>query len=112
VGKGSAWLLGTLVGHNGTAYRDERSQQAVSALLEQVGVTPAHEGALLLRKRAIEGKEAWIFTNPTADEVAEQVDVSGWSDVRDLLGDRVEHTGDRVDLRVKALDVRVLVLQK
>ena len=64
------------------------------------------------RKRAIEGKEAWILTNPTADEVTERLDVSGWSTLQDLLGNPVERTGDYVDLTVNALDVRVLVLQK
>jgi beta-galactosidase len=112
VGKGRAWLLGTLVGHTGTAYRDERSRQAVRALLEQVGVAPAHEGALLLRKRAIEGKEAWIFTNPTGETVTEQIDVAGWSAVQALLGEAVERTGDQVAVTVRSLDVRVLVLKK
>ncbi len=112
VGKGRAWLLGTYAGHNGTAYADEDTRALVSALLARCGISTSHEGKLHLRKRAIEGKEAWLLTNPTADEVTERLDVSGWSTVQDLLGDPVERTGDHVGLTVKALDVRVLVLQK
>jgi hypothetical protein len=112
VGKGRAWLLGTYAGHNGTAYADEDTRALICALLARCGISTSHEGKLQLRKRAIEGKEAWILTNPTADEVTERLDVSGWSTVQDLLGDPVERTGDHVDLTVKALDVRVLVLQK
>jgi len=111
-GSGRAWLLGTLAGHNGTAYADEDRRALIRALLEQVGVRREHQGVLLLRRRAIASKEAWMFTNPTADDVTEQVDVSGWTLVRDLLGDPVERAGDRFDLTVKALDVRVLVLEK
>jgi beta-galactosidase len=112
VGKGSAWLLGTLVGHNGTAYADEDTRALVCALLEQAGVSREHQGALLLRRRVIESKEAWIFTNATADEVTEQVNVAGWPSVRDLLGEPVKRTGNQVALTVKSLDVRVLVLER
>jgi hypothetical protein len=67
VGEGRAWLLGTYVGHNGTAYRDQETRAFVRALLAQCGVTPEHQGRLLLRRRGVPGKEAWLFTNPTAD---------------------------------------------
>ena len=112
VGKGRAWLLGTFVGHNGTAYQDEESQALVRALLAQCGVAPAHEGRLLLRKRVGDAKEAWLFTNPSASEVAERISVAGWSQVADLLGERVAREGDSINLTVKGLDVRALVLKR
>jgi len=112
VGKGRAWLLGTFVGHNGTAYRDKESRILIRALLAQCGVAPEHNGNLLLRKRIIKGKEAWIFTNPTEKDVTEKIDVRGWSEVEDLLGNELEQEDGYVDLTVKSLDVRVLVLKK
>ncbi len=111
-GRGQAWLLGTLLGHTGTAYRDGETRAFVRALLEQCGVAPAHHGKLLLRKRAIEGKEAWLFTNPTGEELTESVSVGGWAEVDDLLGEPLAREGDRVVLTVPGLDVRTLILRR
>ena len=112
VGQGRAWLLGTYVGHNGTAYRDEESRAFVRALLAECRVRPAHQGQLLLRKRVVAGKEAWLFTNASAHDVTERVDVSGWVHVEDLLGEPLERDGDVLELAVKSLDVRGLVLRE
>jgi beta-galactosidase len=112
VGNGSAWLLGTYVGHNGTAYRDDQTRAFVRALLEQCGVRNAHEGELLLRKRVLAGKEAWLFTNPTERRITEGVDVSGWMTARDLLGESLLWEEDWIDLSVDSLDVRVLILER
>jgi hypothetical protein len=109
VGGGRAWLLGTYIGHNGTAYREEESRAFVIALLGACGVAPAHTGQLLLRKRVSAEEEAWLFTNPTADAVTESIDVSGWDEVADLFGAHLERDGDTVGLRVPSLDVRVLI---
>jgi hypothetical protein len=109
-GEGRAWLLGTYVGHNGTAYCDDQTRAFVRALLAQCDVTPEHEGRLLLRKRIIPGKEAWLFTNPTADKVSERVDVANWPTVEDLLGEPLQREGSEVMLNVPSLDVRVLVV--
>jgi len=112
VGQGRAWLLGTYAGHNGTAYRDEEPRAFARALFAECGVRPAHQGQLLLRKRAMAGQEAWLFTNPTAHDVTERVDVSGWAHVEDLLGEPLERDGDEIVLTVESLDIRGLVLQK
>ncbi len=110
VGQGRAWLLGTYVGHNGTAYRDEETHACVRALLAQCGVTPERAGELLLRRRVGEDKEAWFLTNPTDHEVTERINVSGWAHVEDLLGEPMEREGEAVTLTVRSLDVRVLML--
>ena len=109
-GKGQAWLLGTYVGHNGTAYRDPAVHAAVRALLAACGVMPEHEGELILRKRVIPGKEAWIFTNPTGEPVTEPVSVTGWPRVADLLGAALDRKRETIALTVAPLDVRVLVV--
>jgi beta-galactosidase len=112
VGKGQAWLLGTYVGHSGTAYRDPAIHAAVKALLAACGVVPEHEGRLILRKRVASGKEAWLFTNPTGKPVTETVSIAPWREVRDLLGGPLNRSDDRVELTVDGLDVRVLMLQQ
>jgi hypothetical protein len=109
-GRGKAWLLGTFVGHNGTAYRDARSRAAIAALLAECGVTSQRAGELLWRKRRIAGKEAWIFSNPTAREARAEVDVAGWSHVEDLLGEPLQRVGEQIQLTMSSLDVRALIL--
>jgi len=112
VGRGRAYLLGTFVGHNGAAYRDQDTLAAVRALLERCDVHPEHEGRLLLRRRAIPGKEAWIFTNTSDSEIEERVSVAGWGSVEGLLDEPLPREGDEVLLSVPPLDIRVLVVRK
>lgn len=111
-GRGWAWLLGTYVGHGATAYRDPAGRAALLALLAACGVTPAHHGRLLLRKRVTAPREAWLFTNPAAEPVMENVSVRGWSRVCDLLDAPLERTADKVPVRVEPLDVRVLIVER
>ena len=112
VGQGTAILLGTYAGHNGVAYRDPETRSCLTALLKNCGISCAHDGKLLKRVRAIPGKEAWIFTNLSEMPVTEPVDVSRWPSVMDLLGEQIARNGDFINLTVKSLDVRVLVLSK
>lgn len=111
-GQGTAILLGTYVGHNGVAYRDTETRACIAALLRNCGITATHVGQLLLRKRAIPGKEAWLLTNPTELPVKETIAAGGWPHVEDLLGEPLARRGDGVTLTVDSLDVRVLVLKK
>lgn len=112
VGKGTAILLGTFVGHNGQAYRDPATRAAVAALLQHGGVARPHAGSLLLRRRAIPGKEAWLFTNTTERPVTECISVAGWRTVEDLMDEPISRNGDCITLTVNSLDVRGLVVTK
>lgn len=112
VGKGNAWLLGTFAGHNGTAYRDPESRALLLALLKECGVAGALQGRLLLRKRVSAGKEAWLYTNPTGEDIMESVDVRGWGSVEDLTGEELEVKDGFAHLKVAGLDVRALVLRR
>ncbi len=110
VGRGKAWLLGTIVGHNGTAYRDDETKKYVRSLLAQCGVFPEHKGKLLLRKRATKDKEAWIFTNPTEEEVTERITVGKCARVEELNGESIKHDDGCFDLKIKSLDVKIIVI--
>lgn len=112
VGKGKAWLLGTFAGHNGTAYCDKETRALVRALFEQCGIAPGHKGKLLLRKRITEKKEAWIFTNPTEDDLVEQINIEGYKAVEDLLDNKIECEENCIKLKINSLDVRVLILTR
>lgn len=112
VRKGTAVLLGTYIGHNGVAYPDSATRATVSALLKIGNVASAHAGRLMLRKRTIPGKEAWLFTNPAEQPITECISVAGWRTVADLMNEPLPRAGDFINLNVNSLDIRVLVLEK
>jgi beta-galactosidase len=112
VGSGRAWLLGTYVGHSGTAYRGAETQAFVRALLGACEVAPSHAGRLLLRRRTAGTKEAWLLTNPTPERLAEQIDVRGWTRVEDLFGEPLRRDDDDLTLAVDSLGVRCLILTR
>jgi hypothetical protein len=118
-GEGSSMLIGSIVGHQGNAYRDPKAAALLEALLRWGGVTregPAKTDAgkarLLRRRRITADREAWFFTNPHEKPLTESVDVTGFARVTDLLGAAVEKKRDTVALSVAPLDVRVLVLER
>lgn len=111
-GKGRAWLLGTFAGHNGTAYRDDETRACLRALLAAGDVRPEHDGKLLLRKRITNGKQAWLFTNPTKEDIVENIVVKGWRNVEDLFGESLKRDGDCMELSVGSLDVKVLMVSR
>jgi len=110
VGQGQAWLLGTYIGHNGSAYRSPEVHAGVKAILGACGVEPQHDGQFVLRKRVLPDKEAWIITNPTPEARTEAFPVAGWENVQDPLGDAVSREGDTVVLTVEGLDTRVVIM--
>jgi beta-galactosidase len=110
VGKGRAWLLGTFLGHNGTAHCDRATRRFVTTLLDRCGIEPSRAGRLLVRRRIAAGRQAWILTNPTARPVTQTLGVSGFAHVEDLLGGDIARRRDRVTLTLDGLDVRVLIL--
>lgn len=111
-GDGRAWLIGTFVGHSGTAYRSDSSREFVNALLSHCGIDCGNSGRLLVRRRAAGDREAWIITNPTAATVTEVFDIGGWDTVEDVLGGELMRDGSRMKIEVQSLDVRVVVLSK
>ena len=51
VGKGKIWLLGTFIGHNGTAYDTQGTLDLVDKFMQLSGVVPQKIGDLLVQKR-------------------------------------------------------------
>jgi hypothetical protein len=80
--------------------------------LATCGVERGHDGSLILRKRVLPNKEAWILTNPTVSVITEHLPVAGWLRVEDLLGGAVTRNGDVVELTVNPLDVRVILVSR
>lgn len=113
VGKGNAWLLGTFVGHAGTAYRCDETHTAVAEMLKACGVRGHRIGPLLVRKRVAGDREAWLLTNPTGEEVVEHVKLDDYELVADLLGAAVAGTDDdSVTITVPPVNVECLIVRK
>lgn len=112
VGRGQAWLLGTYVGHSGTAHRDPAIHACIRTLLAACGVTAAQENRLVVRKRMTPGKEAWILMNPTDCSIDATLSLQGWNNAVDLLGDGLNRNRDRLVVTVQPLDVRCIIVSR
>jgi beta-galactosidase len=110
-GNGKAWLFGTYIGHNGTAYRNGDTPEFVKSLMKESNVFPEHEGKLLVRKRKIDGKEAWIITNPTEMKITEQIKTEGWKNASTIFGEQVEINNKMMTVSLNSLDISVILLQ-
>lgn len=110
VGSGTAWILGTYVGHHGTAYRSQSVQAMVRRFLEASCVVPEHDGQLLLRKLAKGEKQAFLLTNPTPGVLTEKVKVPAGCRAEDLYGAALDITDGTVTVTVEPLDVAVIIL--
>ncbi|SNZ01762.1 beta-galactosidase [Flagellimonas pacifica] len=110
-GKGKAWLLGTFIGHNGTAYRNDDTPEFVKKLMGNCDVLPVHSGEFLVRKRKIEGKEALIITNPTEHKITESLQVGDWNTATDLFDVPIAIQNRNIDLTLDSLEVAIVILQ-
>ncbi|MBN1555360.1 MAG: beta-galactosidase [Phycisphaerae bacterium] len=109
VGKGGAWLIGTIVGHNGTAYGDAETRNGIMRILENGGIVPTHRGKLVTRKRAAGKKEIRFLTNPYSSPVTEEIDIAGRPSARTLNGAALTVNGDTVSVTVAPGDIEVLL---
>jgi hypothetical protein len=111
VGKGKIWLMGTFIGHNGTAYDTPGTLALVNKFMQLSGITPQKIGDLLVQKRIHGNKEAWIITNPTDADISESIDITQMKNPEVLIGDKWEINNGLAKIRVKSLDVIVLVFE-
>jgi beta-galactosidase len=111
VGKGSAYLFGTLLGHAILSYGDTRNSEYLAAVLAAHGIMPDRVGQLVRRRRIGKTETAWFFINPSDSAVEESVPVEGFSSVSDLLSGSLPIAAGKVTIKVPAVSVRCLVLQ-
>ncbi len=111
-GKGKAWLLGTFVGHNGTAYRNKATHQFVKKLMKECNIFPEQDGELKIRKRVRAGKEAWVITNPTDHMITEKLHLSKkWSHASDLFDKELTIENQSIEISLESLDASIIILQ-
>ena len=111
VGKGRIWLLGTFIGHNGTAYFTPSVLELCDKFMQLSGVPPQKIGNLLVQKRISGNKEAWIITNPTNADISEKLDVSGMKNPEVLIGDKWEIKNNLAKIKVNSLDIIVVIFK-
>ena len=112
VGRGRAMLVGTFLGHSATAHRNRRNAAFLTHALALASVTPDRCGVLLRRRRVHGNVEAWFLTNILDSEVTENLEVAGFREVEDLLGEQLRRQGDTVEVTVPSLEVRCIVLRR
>ena len=113
IGQGRAYLIGTVLGHAYSAFRDEATSAFLLSMLDKAGVRPELCGKLRRRRRVGEGQEAWFMFNMSPDHVTERIDVSGSSAVEDLVeGALAIQTGSIVAIGVDPFQIRCLILRR
>jgi len=111
-GKGKAWLFGTYIGHNGTAYRNKNTSRFVKRLMKECNIIPEYDGELRIRKRISNGKEAWVITNPTDHIVTERIKLNKeWAHASDLFDNELNINNRSIEISLASLDVSVIILQ-
>jgi beta-galactosidase len=112
VGKGRIWLLGTFLGHNGTAYYSPSTLDLCEKFMKLSGVESQKIGQLLVQKRINGNKEAWIITNPTETDLTETINCGNMKNPLLVIGDNWHLADGKGKLSLKSLDVAVLVFDK
>jgi beta-galactosidase len=110
LGKGRAYLAGTLLGHAGPAYDDWRNGDFLGAILGQAAIVADRVGSLNRRRRTLGNRAAWFFFNSTETSVEETVLLEKFRTAHDLLDDELLTTGGAIRVKVRPLDVRCILL--
>lgn len=105
-GAGQAVLLGTFIGHSGTAYRSSGATELVRRLCDLSRIRPAHSGRLLLRRLQTPSGTVLLLTNPTDQPITEAVVLPASSGkVRTLYGEPIPCADGTACVTVQPLDV-------
>lgn len=113
IGQGRAYLIGTVLGHAYSAFRDEATLALLLAVLNTAGIEPELCGKLRRRRRVGEGHEAWFMFNMSSDHITERIDISGSSAVEDLVeGPLAIQSGSIITIGVDPFQIRCLILRQ
>ena len=111
-GKGKAYLIGTFIGHAGSAFEDKDTADFLLTVLKKTGVKPECYGRLYRRRRVTEDSQAWFFFNMNSKPVVEQFGVDSFSRVEDLLGGSLTVRSGDVSVKVDPYTIRCLIMKQ
>ena len=109
-GQGTAYLVGTLLGHALLSYGDQRNGTFVADLLADHGVLSDSVGKLQRKRRSYRGQQAWFLFNTTTSNVEEDVAVGRALSVEELMGGSLDVKDAKVHVSVAPMQIRCLVL--
>ncbi len=109
-GKGSAYLIGTLLGHATISYNDARNGNFLFSILKRHGVFGDSIGKLKRRRRVLGEQAAWFLINTTGSPAEESVPLDGYARVSDLLAGELSATAGRVSIAVGPMSIKCLIL--
>ena len=110
-GAGSAYLIGTLLGHATLSYGDARNSKFLAAILRKHGVVGDRVGKLQRRRRVGATETAWFLFNTTAQPIEENVPLEGFSTISGLLGNESTIESGSVRVRLDPMSVHCLILR-
>jgi beta-galactosidase len=109
-GKGKAIIVGSYIGHNGTAYKNDASNNFVKKLLDLAGVEYAENGGVNIRERSADGKKAYIIFNTTGETKKAVLPKTG--EYIDGYGEGISAGADGISVECDPLDTAVVVVRE
>jgi len=82
------------------------------SLLESVNVRQKKLGTLLCRERIGKSESALFLFNMSLNTVIEEIDVTQFSNVEDLLEGKIEISSGKIKVSVNPFEVRCLIMEE
>lgn len=110
LGRGRAWLFGTILGHAPALRDDARAGRVLARVLSGAGIAPETNGRLVRRRRVLGNRAAWFLFNDTDTAIEESLALGEYSKVVDLLDLPLVSGQGTVRVSVEPRQVRCLIL--
>jgi len=111
-GKGKAIIIGSYIGHNATAYRNEASGNFVKKLLSLAGISCPDYSGFNIRERYADDKKALVVFNPANETKTVSIPISNEYKYLDSYGGKISGNEDGLTITCEALDSLVVVLER
>jgi len=107
-GKGKAVIIGSYIGHNGTTYRNDATNNFVKKLLSIADVKYSSNNGVNIRERCADGKKAYILFNMTDKPQKITLPMPLTAKIIDSCGDIIPANITEIN----ALDVTVVITEE
>ncbi|MEM1990897.1 MAG: beta-galactosidase, partial [Candidatus Bathyarchaeia archaeon] len=109
---GKVFLIGTFIGHAYAAFRDKRTAGFLLSLLRSVGVQQKKLRESTCRERIGENERATFIFNMSPKVAVEEIDISSFSRIEDLLEGKIEVSSGKARVEVNPFEVRCLIMEE
>jgi hypothetical protein len=108
---GESYLIGTILGHSGTAYKDDKLIRFMTKLLDKIDISYNKAGKLLLRTLQKDETRVYCLTNPMNETVVQKVNVIG-SKATTIFDEMVPINNGTINVTLKPLEVQIIICEK